>query len=168
MKQKYIPIGFVQKSIGNKGLIRVELDENIEEDINRCGHLFVLINGDFVPFFLDKNTKIHNECIKLEEIDNPEEASLLVGKPIFLREGDVKSGKYRKKQEKLNLEGFNVIVEENCIGIIEKVESFPQQLMATIVGIDGQRFLIPLVDEWIMDLNRSKLSISMILPDGLI
>lgn len=160
-------MGTITKKHGYKGELNLHLDTDEPEMYNNLESIFVENSGLLVPFFL-KKAKTHkgnNLRIILEDFDNPES---LIGRNAYLPLSTLPklSGNKFYFHEVL---GFNIISEEgNNIGEIVFVRDTSSQDLFEVKNSKGQEILIPVIDEWIVDVNRSDSTITMNLPDGLL
>ena len=167
---RYKSIGRVLKPFKNSGEMLAALDPLYFDDLVECKAIFLQVNGLEVPFFLE-SMELDSETsyLKVEEFSSPEEVKPFNGKDIFLRVSDIKRASLDHEIPELNssLKGF-VIVDKNSGNKykIENIEEYPEQLMA-LVMVGGEESMVPLVEEWILDINPDDASILMDLPEGL-
>jgi 16S rRNA processing protein RimM len=168
---EYIPVGVILKPYKHNGFMLARIDAAFMNDVARTKALFLKVDGLQVPFFMESFEAEEDNCmIKLEEFNAPETIRKWNGEPIFLHVNDVsKDSLELQKHASMDfLQGFTIV--ENASSkrfIITMIEEYPQQLMATIM-IDGNPVLIPLVDEWITDIDETSKLVFMDLPEGLI
>lgn len=62
--------------------------------------------------------------------------------------------------------GFDVIVDGEKIGTAKEVRDTTAQDLLVVQTNDGKEILIPLIDEWLQEVNRAEKSISFNLPEG--
>jgi 16S rRNA processing protein RimM len=167
MATQYVRVGVLQKPNGLQGEMKIELEYGLEEDYNRYHHMFILINGDYVPYFIEYRKEYNGEIIKLEDIDSPEQAAKFSLKGVYLREHEILSRKYHTDKEKEGLEGYMIYDGDKPIAQIEEVREYPQQLIAVLL-LDGQERLIPLVDAWINNIDATSRKLYMQLPEGIL
>ncbi|MFZ1750858.1 MAG: hypothetical protein WAU01_11730 [Saprospiraceae bacterium] len=167
MSEKFQKIGSVLKPVGTLGEIKVNIDDDFVEDFVVSDHFFVRINGAYVPYFIEDIRETNHLLIKIEEVDSPEDASVFTLKDIFLSTHKITSTSYSDQKDKSSLVGYSVKDYENDLGVIQEVNIFPKQIMATIVGDNQKSMLIPLADGLISSIDRHKRCIYMELPEGL-
>lgn len=160
-------MGTITKKHGYKGELNLHLDTDEPEMYNNLESIFVENSGLLIPFFL-KKAKIHkgnNLRIILEDFDNPES---LIGRNSYLPLStlDKLSGNKFYFHEVL---GFNIISEVGYnIGEIVYVRDTNSQDLFEVINSKGQEILIPVIDDWILNVNRLDSTITMKLPDGLL
>ena len=162
----YYKIGRILKPWRNDGvLIALHENGNIEnlEDIQA---IFININGNKVPFFLEE-IEFNDDLIyiKFEEFKGPEDVKPHNGSELFVRDYDIQED---LNEEEADFEGFTIydIVSGTTI-IIEEIEQFPEQLMAKGF-INDKEIFIPLIEEFILNIDFDQKRIEMDLPEGLL
>lgn len=171
MKQEQcFQLGVFTRKVGTDGRLGLQLDTDQPEAYIKTESVFVELHGKLVPFFvlsfrLQPSNTAH---VKLEDVDNAEQAESLIGSGVFL------------PLEKLPpLSGTNFYYHEVIgwkihdltsglsAGIIKDVlENGPNDLFQ--LTNDGQEVLIPVADDWIVSVDRELGIISMNLPEGLL
>lgn len=163
----YTKVASFLKPQGTNGELKIEIDEVYWDDVMRNDHLFVQKNGAFLPYFIESFREHNHILVKLEEVDSPEEAAGFSLKAAFLRSKDIKSKTALDTKEKMGWEGYSIIHEGQNIGQISEIVAYPSQIMA-FVNVSDTSFMIPLVDEWITNVDEDHRQIMMALPDGLL
>lgn len=167
---EFISIGKILKPFRYSGEFIAIVNPGVFEDLKDCSALFLKIDGLEVPFFIE-NIELDPEgsYIKLEEFNAPEDVKPFNGQKLYLRTIDVKyPSLLTSKPDNFALDGFTLQdVNTGKSYLIESTAEYPQQLMA-IVHVNNQEVLIPLVDEWIQNIDAAKELIQMALPEGLI
>ena len=170
---KYIKIGKALKSVRSNGAMVASIYGDFVEDTINSKAIFIEIDGLNVPFFIEDIECEGNICyIKLEEFDSPEEVKKYNNSEICLRESDINwnSKQINSISDKSNFEGFEIYdINSKTSCIIESTEQFPQKLMAkTTPSEDNKTFFIPLIQEFIIDVDYINKKITMSLPEGLL
>jgi len=166
-KYTYLRVGQFQKPIGTEGEIKASVDEHFKADFMSTPHLFVMIRGNYVPYFIEYINESHPLIVKMEEIDDPSAGASFTLKDIYLRKTDIRSSKGKHRVTSGDLSGFTIIADGKKIGIITAIEIFPQQIMAT-VDTGKLSILIPLVEAFVVSIDDEKRTIYMELPEGLL
>ena len=167
-----IEIGYTKKPHGLKGEIKVNIKDKYLEDFLRSNCLFLDLNRSIIPhFILDiRNTK--HLLVLFEDVDSIGEAEKIAGKKIMLREKDL----IPEEEKVLELEvleyafaeGFVMEdVIQGLIGTILSVEEFPQQEMA-FVEYKDREVLVPMIDHFIVEINKKEKRILVELPEGML
>jgi len=167
----YVEIGRIRKPHGLGGEIKGDIDERFWDDVAEIDAFFIEIKGEKTPYFIEYLRGKGTLILKFEDIDTKEDASLFTSKNLYLRREDVNLSEEEINDTGLEfsyLEGYEIHLEEvGKVGIIEEVEEYPQQEMATIKQ-EGKTFLIPLRSGWILSVNTDKKIVVMDLPEGLV
>lgn len=156
-----IPIGKLGKSQGVNGHLRTILTRKV--DLSEVKAIFVNVRGDKIPYFVDS---IEDNSVKFDEINNPEDARYLTGFEILLNRDDFEET-IEESDQLSTFVGFMLHNDDQEIGRIDDVVEYPQQIMA-IVKYEDEDILIPLVEEYILDIDSEQKKIYCELPDGFI
>jgi 16S rRNA processing protein RimM len=167
MTGKYTRIGLVQKPIGIKGEVKIEVEDDFLDDLVESDHLFLRVNGSFVPWFIEELRETSYLILKLEEVDTPEKAARFTLHEIFLRTDDISSESFAQKQEQASLIGYTIVQNNEVIGVVDDVLEFPQQMMASVLVAEKQ-VLIPLNASFIEKIDDQHKLLFMSLPEGLL
>ena len=167
MANKYVKIGNLLKPVGTRGEIKTDIPDEFLEDFVNAAHVFILINGSYVPYFIESVRETNQILVKFEDMDDPEEASTVSQKDIFMEEKNITSTEFANQKDKEQLLDYTIISNRENIGTIIAVEIFPQQIMA-VVQKDSKPFYLPLVDQFIVEINEEDKIIYMDLPDGIL
>tara|TARA_B100001094_G_scaffold114682_1_gene110636 strand:- start:225 stop:740 length:516 start_codon:yes stop_codon:yes gene_type:complete len=160
-------LGEIVSKFSFKGEVLLKLDSD-EIDLKKIKTIFLSINGSIVPYSVD-NIKLHKSSllrIKLENIDSEEKANKILKIKTYLPIKDL---------PKLNGNKFyyheiiNFTVLDLNLGKIGKVEKINDQTLQPIIIVDNgkRKIMIPLVDDFLIDLDRNKKTLTFDLPEGL-
>jgi 16S rRNA processing protein RimM len=159
-----IKIGKVLKTHGYKGHLKIFIDDFYMDDFEEISAVFI----NQLPYFIiskDINSE-KQAIILLEDIENKEKAHPLQGKDIYAKDDDLTE--ILEDEPYHDLAGFT-ISDKNMgkIGEITKVLELPHQFLAQVFK-DEKEILIPLNDDFILNIDEKKKLIEMQLPDGLL
>ena len=121
----------------------------------------------FLPYFIE-SAKIKNDkeiFVKLEGINNKEEAHKLVQNEIWLLEKDFK--KFAAASAPISLLGFTMINENEELGEVLEVIEQPHQVLCKIL-LNGKEALIPIHEEFLDKIDKKNRKVFVTLPDGLL
>lgn len=151
-------IGRLGKTYGVKGQLRVHSDY----DLTGVEFVFLQILGDRVPF---KVSSYRDDIVKLDEVDNPEEASKYSGSTLFLEDFYIaEDGEYSENQW---MDYTVKNVNGDVLGSIIRIDEYPSQIMATVAHGDTT-FLMPIVEDFIENIDGDNNIMTVDLPEGLI
>lgn len=157
-----IKIGKVLKTHGFKGHLKVFIDEFYMNDFEDMKAVFI---NNLPYFILSKDINSEAQAIiLLEEVDSKEKAHPMQGKDIFAKEDDLTE--ILDGEEYDHLVGYEIRDKSaGKIGIIEEIIEMPFQFLAKVTK-DKKEVLIPLNDDFILNINEQKKLVEMTLPDG--
>lgn len=169
------PIGYVAKTHGIKGELNVALDTPYEPADFKF--LVFEIDSIYVPFVIT-NTRgqgVANRLVSLKGIDSVEEARELAGKTAYVLVSELKNQPDYDNEADVDgiylsdLVGYCVTDENgNHIGTISGFNDDTQNYLLEIKNDEGKVLLIPYVDDWVVDFDSDKRTISFNLPTGLL
>lgn len=161
-------LGYIVKKHGLKGEVSVLLDVDFPEDYEKLESVFVDINKQLVPFFIERIQLNGSKAIlKFEDLDSLAEVDNLIGNDLYLPLEvlpELDPGQFYYH----DVIGYMVSDEkEGDIGRISQVYEFPNQ---DLFGVDfgGKEVLIPINDETVLEADHEAKKVRVNLPDGLI
>lgn len=161
-------LGKITKLHGFKGNLILHLDTDEPELYENMESVFVEANGILVPFFFEF-IQPHSRgkmLVKFEDV-SPEEAEKLINKDLYLPLETLPElgGNDFYYHEII---GFTLYDATNTeIGVIKNVNDSAAQALFEI-EVNGKEVLIPVVDEWILEVDRKNKAILIQVPDGLL
>ncbi len=162
-------LGKIAKKYSFKGEVLVYLDTDEPELYTELESMFVEINGHLVPFFIEKSS-IHREKFlrtQFEDMDSEEDADTIVGRDVYLpltMLPKLEGNKFYYHE----VVGFDAIDQRlGNFGTILRISDNGVQALFEVQKDDAV-ILIPLIDEFIIEVNRENKSILFNTPEGLI
>lgn len=161
-------LGKITKPHGFKGNLIVHLETDEPDLYNNLESVFIETNGILVPFFFEfiQPHSGRKMLVKFEDVA-PEEAEKLINKHLYLPldtlpELDGNDFYYHE------ITGFKIIdAVYGEVGEIKSVNDSGAQALFEIKSTD-KIILIPVVDDWIKEVNREEKFIQIETPAGLI
>lgn len=164
----YISIGKIAAVHGTKGEVILTHVLGKKTSLKNIKAIFTQENSNaYFPWFVQA-AKAKNEndvFIKIEGIDTPEAARKLLKKMVWLTEKDFDT--YVSAASPLSLVGFSIVNNDKVLGEITEVFEQPHQLLCTVL-IGGKEALIPLHEESLKSIDRTKKHVHVDLPEGLL
>jgi len=162
-------LGKIAKKFSFKGEVLIFLDTDEPELYTELESVFVDINGHLIPFFIEK-TSLHKEKFlrtQFEDMDSEEDADTIVGKDVYLPLSmlpKLEGNKFYYHE----VVGFDAIDQRlgNFGTILRIVDNGVQALFE--VQKDDAIILVPMIDEFIVEVNRAEKFVKFNTPNGLI
>ncbi|WP_417431052.1 ribosome maturation factor RimM [Halpernia sp.] len=161
-------LGKITRRHGLAGNVILKLDTDQPEFYKNLESIFVEINGLLVPFFIDKLGYSKRDTLNLS-FKNSTEALVdqSIGRNVFLPMETLPplSGKKFYYHEVIGFE----IKDQNdqTCGIIKEInDSITQHYF--ILNLNGKEVIIPVIKDWILEVNREEKFIKMQVPEGLL
>lgn len=162
-------LGKIVKKYSFKGELLAKLDTDEPDLYDNLDAIFVDLRGNLVPFFLE-SSQLHKSNLlrlKFEDVDSEADADALMKSDLYLPldllpklEGD--------KFYFHEVIGFTVIDKNyGAVGIIKAINDSTAQALFEI-DKDSIEILIPMNDEFIVNVDRKNKLIEVETPDGLI
>lgn len=164
--------GRLGKAHGLAGELKIFPEAGFEEDLLHMKFLVLEISGQKIPVFIESVRGRGFFIVKLEGYDRREDAASIEKKDFYFKK-DLLSGSEEEYEEYETLEfgylsGFEVRDEDgNFIGKIVRVEEYPHQEMA-VVEREGHEVLMPLVENYFLEIDEEEQVITVDLPEGLL
>ena len=168
-ENNYYYLGKITRKFSFKGELIIFLDTDTPSDYYGLKKIFLKVDNSFIPYFISKISKYKNNSVrvKFEDVKNESEAMELINYEIFLPMEELPKleGKKFYYHEVI---GFKVIdINHGEIGEITHInDQTPQHLF--VVKSSGKEILIPINDDFILDLDRINKIINLKIPEGLL
>ena len=168
-ENNYYYLGKVTRKFSFKGELIVFLDTDTPSHYYGLKKIFLKVDNSYIPYFISKISKYKNNSIrvKFEDVKNESEAMELINYEIFLPMEELPKleGKKFYYHEVI---GFKVIdINHGEIGEITHInDQTPQHLF--VVKSSGKEILIPINDDFILDLDRINKIVNLKIPEGLL
>lgn len=162
-------LGKIAKKFSFKGEVLAYLDTDEPELYQNMESVFVELDNNLVPFFIEHSAIHKNDFlrIKFEDVDDEIAADELIGQSIYLplkMLPKLEGNKFYFHE----VIGFNV--EDKRLGIVGRIVSIndtaAQPLFEVVNG--ETQILIPMIDQFLVEVDRKNKRIVMDLPEGLI
>jgi 16S rRNA processing protein RimM len=167
-KENYFCLGKVLKTFGYRGEIIVLIESDEPERYNDLDMLFIDMDQSLVPWFIEKlDLQGDRAQVKIEDIDEPENARKLLGRDVYLPISQLRSldEAHFYFHEVI---GFSVVDQlKGHIGRVAEILDRPEQEIIRIIN-ENKDILIPLTDEMITGVDRENQTLYISAPPGLI
>jgi len=168
-KEDCFYLGKIAKKFSFKGEVLAYLDTDEPELYENLESVFVECNKHLVPFFIETSSFHKNDFLRIrfEDVTTEEEAEALLGNHLYLPLSMLPklSGKKFYFHEVIGFE-----VEDQRLGVVGKIQSVndstAQPLFEVLNG--GVEILIPMIDHFLVQIDRENKKVVMNLPEGLI
>jgi 16S rRNA processing protein RimM len=168
-KEDCFYLGKIAKKFSFKGEVLAYLDTDEPELYENLESVFVECNKHLVPFFIESSSLHKNDFLRIrfEDMTTEEDADAIIGNAIYLplKMLPKLSGKKFYFHEIIGFE----IEDKRCgiIGEIVSVNDTTAQPLFEVLNCDVE-MLIPMVDHFIIKVDRENKKILMDLPEGLV
>lgn len=161
-------LGKITRKHGLSGNVILKLDTDQPELYNKLESIFIEINGLLVPFFIEKSSWSKQDALNIL-LKNSTEALVeqVLGKNVFLPLDTLPklTGKQFYYHEVIGFEVFEAD-GKTCGKIVSVNDQTAQHYF--ILEMAQKEVIIPIIKEWIIEVNREENFIKMKLPEGLI
>ncbi len=168
-KSDCFALGKITKTHALKGEVIIFLDVDFPENYDDLEAIFLEIKGQLVPYIIEEfHVRGKKSIIKFEDINTIEEAEKIINADAYL---PLKALPKLKGNQFYyhDVIGYEIkdITSGSSIGTLKAIyEGTGQDLFAT--DLEGKEILIPIVDDFIHQLNHDQKCIEVKLPDGLL
>ena len=168
-KEDCFYLGKVAKKFSFKGEVLVYLDTDEPELYENLESMFVECGKHLVPFFIENSSLHKNDFLRVrfEDVKNEEEADALLGNHVYLplKMLPKLSGNKFYFHEVIGFE-----IEDKRYGFVGEIQSIndssAQPLFEVLNG--DVEILIPMIDHFLVKIDRENKKVVMDLPEGLI
>ncbi|MEO0038212.1 MAG: Ribosome maturation factor RimM [Bacteroidota bacterium] len=168
-KEDCFYLGKIAKKFSFKGEVLIYLDTDEPELYEDMESVFVEFNKNLVPFFIE-NSNLHKGDflrVKFEDVDNEADADEIIGCEIYLPLNmlpKLEGNKFYFHE----VIGFEI--EDQRLGVFGKIVSIndtsAQPLFEVVNG--SVEILVPMIDQFLVKIDRENKKVIMNLPEGLV
>jgi len=169
-KEDCFYLGLIVRKHSYKGEVVIKLDTDEPELYANLDSVFIELNNKLLPFFIENSLlqKGNQLRVDFEDIQNEEDADQLLKKPIYLpltMLPKLEGNKFYYHE----VIGFNMIDENfGIVGKIKSINDATAQVLFILENSEKKEILIPMIDEFLIEVNRDKKEILVKTPEGLI
>ena len=168
-KEDCFYLGKIAKKFSFKGEVLVYLDTDEPELYENMESVFVEFNKNLVPFFIQNSSLHKNDFLRVqfEDVDSEAEADSIMNCDIYLPLNMLPklTGNKFYFHEVIGFE-----IEDKRLGVFGKIVSIndttAQPLFEVLKG--EVEMLIPMIDHFLVEIDRKNKKVVMDLPEGLI
>jgi 16S rRNA processing protein RimM len=168
-KEDCFYLGKIAKKFSFKGEVLVYLDTDEPELYENMESVFVEFNNNLVPFFIESSSLHKNDFLRVhfEDIDNEEEADNIIGCAIYLPLSMLPklTGNKFYFHEVIGFE-----IEDKRLGVFGRIVSINDTSAQPLFEVlNGEvEMLIPMIDHFLVEIDRKNKKVIMDLPEGLV
>lgn len=162
-------LGKIVRKHSFRGEVVIKLDTDEPELYQNLESVFVLLGGNLIPFFIDESLlqKGNQLRVRFEDVDSEEDADNILGSGIYMpltMLPKLAGNKFYFHE----VIGFEVEdVNAGSVGIIDGINDSTAQALFEIKDGDTE-ILIPMIDEFIVKIDRENKKVVVNTPEGLI
>lgn len=168
-KEDCFYLGKIVKKYSFKGELLAKLDTDQPELYEHLNAIFIQVKNNFIPFFVESSQLHKSELlrIKFEDVDSEGDADALLKSELYL------PLEFLPKLEGNKFyfhEVINFKIIDKNFGEVGTIEAINDSTAQSLFEIDrnGIEILIPMNDEFIIEVDRDNKSITVETPPGLI
>ena len=168
-KEDCFYLGKIVRKHSFRGELVAKLDTDEPELYKNLESVFVELNNNLVPFFMEKTLlqKGNQLRIQFEDISSEEEADELLGTDLYLPLEflpKLTGNKFYFHE----IIGFDIKdINYGYVGEVVGVNDSSAQPLFEVIS-NGKEVFIPMIDDFIKEVNRSEKTITVETPEGLI
>ncbi len=168
-KEECFYLGKIARKFSFKGEVLIYLDTDEPELYENMESVFVELNKNLVPFFIENSSLHKNDFLRVrfEEVNNEEDADAILNKEVYLPLSTLPklSGNKFYFHEVIGFE-----IEDKRIGVFGKIQSINDSSAQPLFEVlNGEvEILIPMIDQFLVKIDRENQKVIMDLPIGLV
>jgi 16S rRNA processing protein RimM len=168
-KEDCFYLGKIAKKFSFKGEVLIYLDTDEPELYENMESVFVEFNKNLVPFFIENSSLHKNDFLRVqfEDVDSEEEADSILNCAVYLPLSMLPKleGNQFYFHEVIGFE-----IEDKRLGVFGKIVSINDTTAQPLFEVlNGEvEMLIPMVDHFLVKIDRENKKVVMDLPEGLV
>ncbi len=162
-------LGKIAKKFSFKGEVLIYLDTDEPELYQEMESVFVEFNKNLVPFFIENSNLHKNDFlrVKFEDVNSEVDADEIMGCEVYLPISllpKLEGNKFYYHE----VIGFEI--EDQRLGIFGKIVSINDTAAQPLFEVvnENTEILIPMIDQFLVKIDRENKKVIMNLPEGLV
>lgn len=162
-------LGYVKKTNGVQGALELNLDVDDPTKYKKKESILFMINNNLTPFFIEQfSIRPKTVVVKFKGLQSANEAELLVGTSLYMPLTELPPLKGKNKFYYHEVIGFTAVdVNLGNIGIVKDIVDLTAQPVIQIMSQEKE-ILVPLIDEFLIEVNMSTKELILNTPEGLV
>jgi 16S rRNA processing protein RimM len=161
-------LGNITKPFGYKGEVDIFLDVDEPKNYAKLDAVFVELKGQLIPYFIQTIRIKNNHAVVQFSDVNTDNVHALIGAKLYLPLTALPKLEGNKFYF-FEVIGFSMNDKNHGeLGILESIMDNGPQPIFVIKHSSGKEILIPIIDEFIVEVNRETRSITTHAPEGLV
>lgn len=168
-KEDCFYLGKIAKKFSFKGEVLIYLDTDEPELYENMESVFVEFNKNLVPYFIENSSLHKNDFLRVqfEDVNSEEEADSILNCAVYLPLSMLPKleGNQFYFHEVIGFE-----IEDKRLGVFGKIvsinDSSAQPLFEVVNGT--VEILVPMIDQFLVKIDRENKKVVMDLPEGLV
>lgn len=168
-KEECFYLGKIAKKFSFKGEVLIYLDTDEPGLYENMESVFVELHNHLVPFFIEKSSLHKNDFlrVKFEDVDSEDAADEIMGCELYLPLS------FLPKLEGNKFYFHEVIgfqIEDQRLGIVGTIVSINDSTAQPLFEVlhDDKEIFIPMIDQFLVKIDRENKKVIMNLPEGLV
>lgn len=168
-KEECFYLGKIAKKFSFKGEVLIYLDTDEPGLYENMESVFVELHNHLVPFFIEKSSLHKNDFlrVKFEDVDSEDAADEIMGCELYLPLS------FLPKLEGNKFYFHEVIgfqIEDQRLGIVGTIVSINDSTAQPLFEVlhDKKEIFIPMIDQFLVKIDRENKKVIMNLPEGLV
>lgn len=163
-------IGLIVKTHGTKGELVVRLFDEFNIDHMESDFLFIELDGGLVPFFMEEVREKNKTdvLVKLELAKEEKDLERLMDARVYVKKDAIEEDQSEEEFSVYQFVGYSTqAIGFGPLGKIVAIKDISKNPLFEI-DFEGRELLIPIVDEFIVQIDDENETIIFELPEGLI
>mgnify|MGYP005850295451 CR=1 FL=1 len=166
-ENEYFYLGTISRKFSFKGEVVLQINPDLDEFPKHIKSVFVEIQQKRIPFFIEfiKAHKKNSIRIKFEDVSSELEAEEIVKHDVYVLTSEIDIDEDFSLKDLLGFTAYDHRDQE--IGEIISINTSTPQTILEIKSENGS-ILIPVNEDWIVEIDQEQKDIFFELPDGLL
>jgi len=166
-KNEHFYLGTISRKFSFKGEVVLQINPDLKYFPDDIKSVFVEIQQKRIPFFIEftKAHKKNNLRLKFEDINTEEDAEKLVKRDVYVLKNELDLDDSFSLKDLIGFDAYDH--QENFIGEIVNINTNSPQALFEISS-ENRDILIPVNEDWIIEIDEENEDIYFELPDGLL
>lgn len=166
-KNEHFYLGTISRKFSFKGEVVLQINPDLGYFPEHLKSVFVEIQQKRIPFFIEftKAHKKNNLRIKFEDVNTEVEADRLVKREVYVLKSEIDIDEEFSLKDLIGFTAYDD--KDDLIGEIVNLNTSTPQALFELTSEHGP-LLIPVNDDWILEIDEENQAIYFELPEGLL